>query len=189
MMTECYSYMTYIFLSGFVRSTISHHSCNGQCHTKIKSTFFFRKMDLVFYWVCICMHLDTYKKQVVDRFFSNVLKSIIIFFHLHRLIRYLYPTDQQLRTLAGVPKEKPKRGKHSENGKVGDVFHIPRNLDIQLESAKVTALDIVHLKYYMEYQWLLDFSLYASIVYTLTEVSVLINHCSSNTLIPIYVCV
>lgn len=86
------------------------------------------------------------------------------------LTRYLYPTDQQLRTLAGVPKEKPKRGKHSENGKVGDVFHVPRNLDIQLESAQVTALDVVHLKYYTEYQWLLDFSLYATIVYILTEV-------------------
>ena len=87
------------------------------------------------------------------------------------MTRYLYPTDQQLRALAGVPKEKSKRGKHSENGKVGDVFHVPRNLDIQLESAKVTALDVVHLKYYTEYQWLLDFSLYAIIVYILTEVS------------------
>ncbi|EFN61355.1 Transmembrane protein 161B, partial [Camponotus floridanus] len=85
------------------------------------------------------------------------------------LIRYLYPTDQQLRALAGVPKEKPKRGKHSENGKVGDVFHVPRNLDIQLESAKVTMLDVVHLKYYAEYQWLLDFSVYTTIVYVLTE--------------------
>ncbi|KMQ87257.1 putative transmembrane protein 161b [Lasius niger] len=86
------------------------------------------------------------------------------------LTRYLYPTDQQLRALAGVPKEKPKRGKHSENGKVGDVFHVPRNLDIQLESAQVTALDVVHLKYYTEFQWLLDFSLYATIVYIMTEV-------------------
>lgn len=86
------------------------------------------------------------------------------------LTRYLHPTDQQLRTLAGVPREKPKKGKHSENGKVADVFHVPRNLDIQLESAKVTMLDVVHLKYYTEFQWLLDFSLYAIIVYILTEV-------------------
>ncbi|XP_020288967.1 transmembrane protein 161B isoform X2 [Pseudomyrmex gracilis] len=85
------------------------------------------------------------------------------------LKRYQYPTDQQLRTLAGVPKEKPKKGKHSENGKVGDVFHVPRNLDIKLESAKITALDVIHLKYYTEYQWLLDFSVYAVIVYILTE--------------------
>ena len=96
-----------------------------------------------------------------------------MFFCLHRLTRYLYPTDQQLRALAGVPKEKPKRGKHNENGKVGDVFHVPRNLDIKLESAKITIVDVVNLKYYTEYQWLLDFSVYAIIVYILTEVSTL----------------
>ncbi|XP_053976884.1 transmembrane protein 161B [Hylaeus anthracinus] len=86
------------------------------------------------------------------------------------LTRYLYPTDQQLRALVGVPKEKPKKNKHTENGKVGDVFHVPRNLDITLESAKITTLDVVHLKYYTEYQWLLDFSVYATAVYIMTEV-------------------
>lgn len=87
------------------------------------------------------------------------------------MIRYLHPTDQQLRALAGIPKEKPKKGKHNENGKVADVFHVPRNLDIKLESTKVTVYDVVHLKYYIEFQWLLDFSLYATIVYVLTEVN------------------
>ncbi|XP_046740679.1 transmembrane protein 161B isoform X1 [Diprion similis] len=86
------------------------------------------------------------------------------------LIRYLYPTDQELRMLAGVPKEKPKKGKHAENGKTPDVFHVPRNLEISLESAKVSSLDVIHLKFYTEFQWLLDFSLYASLVYILTEV-------------------
>lgn len=42
---------------------------------------------------------------------------------------------------------------------------------MQLETAKVTALDVVHLKFYSEYQWLLDFAVYASVVYILTEVS------------------
>ncbi|OAD53283.1 hypothetical protein WN48_10592, partial [Eufriesea mexicana] len=86
------------------------------------------------------------------------------------LTGYLYPTDQQLRILAGLPKEKSKKGKHTENGKVRDVFHVPRNLDITLESTKVTTLDVVHLKYYTEYQWLLDFSIYATAVYIMTEV-------------------
>lgn len=103
-----------------------------------------------------------------------------------RLKRYQYPTDQQLRTLAGVPKEKPKKGKHSENGKVGDVFHVPRNLDIKLESAKITALDVIHLKYYTEYQWLLDFSVYAVIVYILTEVGVVFITILLNTQMFIY---
>ncbi|XP_012283335.1 transmembrane protein 161B [Orussus abietinus] len=86
------------------------------------------------------------------------------------LTRYLYPTDSELRTLAGVPKEKPKKGKHAENGRIGDVFQVPRSLDVTLQSTKLTPLDVVHLKFYLEYQWLLDFSVYAVIVYILTEI-------------------
>lgn len=82
----------------------------------------------------------------------------------------MYPTDQELKTLAGIPKEKPKKGKHTENGQIGDVFHIPRNLDITLEKAEITKFDVVHLKFYNEYQWLLDFSIYATAVYIITEV-------------------
>lgn len=52
-----------------------------------------------------------------------------------RLVRYLYPTDDELRLLAGVPKDKGKGKKgsrHIENGKSCDTFHVPRNLDIQV---------------------------------------------------------
>ncbi|XP_034940664.1 transmembrane protein 161B [Chelonus insularis] len=86
------------------------------------------------------------------------------------LTRYLYPTDQQLKLLAGIPKEKPKKGKHQENGRTPQTFHVPRNLDITLENAQVTHLDVVHLKYYSEFQWLVDFSVYAALTYVLTEV-------------------
>ncbi|XP_015439394.1 PREDICTED: transmembrane protein 161B [Dufourea novaeangliae] len=114
---------------------------------------------------------------VITLIMVSVIQKLTPHFSLARwilcstgLTRYLYPTDQQLRTLAGVPKDKPKKGKHTENGKVGDVFQVPRNLDITLESAKITTLDVVHLKYYTEYQWLLDFSVYAAAVYAITEV-------------------
>ena len=40
----------------------------------------------------------------------------------------------------------------------------------QLETSKVTASDIVHLRYYFEYQWLVDFALYAATVFTISEV-------------------
>ncbi|XP_076240581.1 transmembrane protein 161-like emei [Calliopsis andreniformis] len=114
---------------------------------------------------------------VITLIMVSVIQKLTPHFSLARwilcstgLTRYLYPTDQQLRILAGVPKEKPKKGKHIENGKVGDVFHVPRNLDITLDSAKITTMDVVHLKYYTEYQWLLDFSVYAGAVYVLTEI-------------------
>ncbi|XP_011313062.1 transmembrane protein 161B [Fopius arisanus] len=86
------------------------------------------------------------------------------------LSRFLYPTDQELKSLAGIPKEKPKKGRHMENGKTPETFHVPRNLDLTLETAQVSQLDVVHLKYYSEFQWLLDFSVYAAITYALTEI-------------------
>lgn len=89
------------------------------------------------------------------------------------LIRYLYPTDNELRQLANIPKDKSKSkkgGKHQANGHQPESFHVPRNLNLQLETAKVTRLDVVHLRYYVEYQWLVDFALYSIIVYIITEV-------------------
>lgn len=91
------------------------------------------------------------------------------------LIRYLHPTDDELKTLSGVPKEKGGKNKggkgrngHTENAST--TFHIPRNLDVTLETAKITSYDVVHLRYFTEYQWLIDFSVYAIVVYIISEV-------------------
>ncbi|XP_013187407.1 transmembrane protein 161B [Amyelois transitella] len=88
------------------------------------------------------------------------------------LYRYLYPDNHELKALAGVPKDKlkgKKGGKSEANGKP-ETFHVPRSLDIQLETAPVTPLDVVHLRFYTEYLWIVDFSLYTSIVYIMSEV-------------------
>ena len=63
--------------------------------------------------------------------------------------------------------------KGNKNGDAGTNghFNVPRNIDIQLETAKVSKADICQLRFYAEYQWLVDFALYALLVYTLTEVS------------------
>uniref|UniRef100_A0A8D8PRA7 Transmembrane protein 161B n=1 Tax=Cacopsylla melanoneura TaxID=428564 RepID=A0A8D8PRA7_9HEMI len=101
------------------------------------------------------------------------------------LIRYLYPSNDELRQLAGVPKEKTKSKrnnkdkKYDRNGVGGggeqfsqtkETFHVPKNINLELQSAKITSLDVVHLRYYPEYQWLLDYALYSLVVYILTEV-------------------
>ncbi|KAG5872470.1 hypothetical protein JTB14_010608 [Gonioctena quinquepunctata] len=90
------------------------------------------------------------------------------------LVRYLYPTDSELRQLANIPKEKSKAKKNPKlqsNGKANtDSFHIPRSLDIKLDTVKIMNLDVIHLRYYTEYQWLVDFSVYAIIVYAMTEI-------------------
>ena len=64
------------------------------------------------------------------------------------------------------------RFKGHKNGDAGTNghFNVPRNIDLQLETSRVTKLDIVQLRFYAEYQWLVDFAIYALIVYALTEV-------------------
>lgn len=92
------------------------------------------------------------------------------------LYRYLYPTDSELKALTGKDKTKGRKGgKHESNGKK-DTFHVPRNLEINLEKAPVTALDVVHLRFYTEYYWIVDFSLYTALVYVLSEVSYNFTH-------------
>ncbi|XP_068143129.1 LOW QUALITY PROTEIN: transmembrane protein 161B [Drosophila tropicalis] len=91
------------------------------------------------------------------------------------LYRYLHPTDDELRTKGGVPKEKLSKGKHKQhqNGGVSPnsgQFHVPRSIEVELETTPVQERDVVHLRYFTEYQWLVDFSVYAGIVYVCSEV-------------------
>lgn len=87
-------------------------------------------------------------------------------------------TKYKFSALSGVPKTKGKRHADHRGGAAAaaaaaekaNTFHVPRNLELSLETAPVSPLDLVHLRYYTEYQWLVDFSLYTGIVYTLSEV-------------------
>lgn len=93
---------------------------------------------------------------------------------------YLHPTDEQLRSLAGIPKDKGKKGKgggkgNNKGGGGGTAeddgtFTVPRSLDLTLETSCMVPGEVMQLKFYTEYQWLLDFSLCAAVVYIITEV-------------------
>lgn len=90
------------------------------------------------------------------------------------LIRYMYPTNEELRQLANIRKEKSKSKRNSKplgNGKSStETFHIPRSLDVKLETTQITNFDIMYLRFYTEYQWLIDFAMYSGFVYIITEV-------------------
>ncbi|XP_055925695.1 transmembrane protein 161B-like [Argiope bruennichi] len=117
---------------------------------------------------------------VVTMVMASVLQKISAHFSVarwllsYRLTRYLHPTDEELLSVAGLQRnpEKPK-GKKGKNRKedAGDSeFMVPKNIDLQLDVAPVQPNDMIQLHYYSEYQWLLDFSLCALIVYVVTEV-------------------
>lgn len=146
---------------GSSRSSACYYVNCGEHYSKIKPPFFFRKMDVMLNRVSSWSLLIN-AKIVVKNYPTNLSS---------RLIRHLYPTDQELKNLAGIPREKGKKGKNSDHEKTNETFHVPRNLDVTLETAKVSPLDVVHLKFYSDFQWLFDFSVYAIIVYLSTEVS------------------
>jgi len=93
------------------------------------------------------------------------------------LVHYLHPSDYELRKLAGHPQPKPKsadsKGKNKKKknkDKDDNNFTVPRNLDFQLDSAKVMPYDVLQLKFYSEFQWLVDYSVFVLFVYAVTEV-------------------
>nr|SVE76939.1 EOG090X04CK [Daphnia lumholtzi]SVE78164.1 EOG090X04CK [Daphnia lumholtzi] len=98
------------------------------------------------------------------------------------LVYYLHPTDAELRKLAGIPQPKPKpkpkegenkRGKNKrkwEEPVEDKTFTVPRNLELQLETAKIFPKDVLQLKFFTEFVWLVDYSVFVLVVYFITEV-------------------
>ncbi|KAG8182232.1 hypothetical protein JTE90_024165 [Oedothorax gibbosus] len=117
---------------------------------------------------------------VVTMVMASVLQKISAHFSVarwllsYRLIRYLHPSDEELLIVAGLQrnpdKPKGKKGKNRKEDKDESEFMVPKNLELQLDVAAVQPSDMIQLHYYSEYQWLLDFSICALIVYTITEV-------------------
>lgn len=117
----------------------------------------------------------------------KISSSIII-----RLIRYLQPTEQQIkRGVAALANERKahhedKNAKQSKlktnkqssfRGKRGrsdksktDENLVPKKLALTLEAERVNPLDLMQLNFYKEYHWLIDFALYATIVYIASEI-------------------
>eukprot|EP00112_Aurelia_sp_Birch-Aquarium-sp1_P013452 Seg2856.1 transcript_id=Seg2856.1/GoldUCD/mRNA.D3Y31 product="Transmembrane protein 161B" protein_id=Seg2856.1/GoldUCD/D3Y31 len=101
------------------------------------------------------------------------------------LYRYLYPTNDTLKALAGKIPPKPTKGKrnidsrkHPANGKQTtkpgiETFTIPCNLDITLEKVKIEEIDLYTQHRYHDYRWLIDISLCAFVVYSCVEIAVL----------------
>ncbi|XP_048353104.1 transmembrane protein 161A [Sphaerodactylus townsendi] len=83
-----------------------------------------------------------------------------------RLFRYRHPTEEELFTLAGKQKPKARR----ERGVIDDKpLSVPRDIDLQLESSPITPVDALVLRYFLEYQWYVDFAVYSTCIYLFTE--------------------
>ena len=60
----------------------------------------------------------------------------------------------------------PKRG---PDGSVDNSFTVPKNIELDLRQRVIEPFNVVVLRFYSEYRWLVDFAVVAFFVYFLTE--------------------
>ncbi|XP_072272281.1 transmembrane protein 161B [Pyxicephalus adspersus] len=115
---------------------------------------------------------------VVTMVMASVLQKIIPHYSLARwllcngsLCWFQHPTEEELRTLAGKQQLKGKGKKDRKyNGHIENKpLTIPKDIDLHLETRTVTEVDTLALHYFPEYQWLVDFTVAATVVYLITE--------------------
>ncbi|NWH85994.1 T161A protein, partial [Aegithalos caudatus] len=85
------------------------------------------------------------------------------------LYRYKHPTDEELCALAGKQRPKGRRDRRTNGVTEDKPLSVPRDIDLQLDTSPITAVDALVLRYFLEYQWFVDFAVYASAVYVFSE--------------------
>ncbi|NXV00073.1 T161A protein, partial [Cettia cetti] len=85
------------------------------------------------------------------------------------LYRYKHPTDEELCILAGKQRPRSRRDRRTNGVTEDKPLSVPRDIDLQLHTSPITAVDALVLRYFLEYQWFVDFAVYASAVYVFSE--------------------
>ncbi|XP_040842146.1 transmembrane protein 161A [Ochotona curzoniae] len=86
------------------------------------------------------------------------------------LFRYKHPSEEELRALAGKARPKGRRERWASNGLSEEKpLSVPRDAPLQLETCPLTAVDALVLRFFLEYQWFVDFAVYSGGVYVFTE--------------------
>uniref|UniRef100_A0A673VKJ0 Transmembrane protein 161B n=1 Tax=Suricata suricatta TaxID=37032 RepID=A0A673VKJ0_SURSU len=115
---------------------------------------------------------------VVTMVMASIMQKIIPHYSLARWLLcngslrwYQHPTEEELRILAGKQQKGKSRKDRKYNGHIENKpLTIPKDIDLHLETKSVTEVDTLALHYFPEYQWLVDFTVAATVVYLVTEV-------------------
>ncbi|XP_039723889.1 transmembrane protein 161A isoform X3 [Pteropus medius] len=85
------------------------------------------------------------------------------------LFRYKHPSEEELRALAGKQRPRGRRERWANGYSEEKPLCVPRDAPFQLETCPLTAVDALVLRFFLEYQWFVDFAVYAGGVYLFTE--------------------
>ncbi|XP_063051340.1 transmembrane protein 161B [Engraulis encrasicolus] len=115
---------------------------------------------------------------VVTMVMASVIQKVIPHYSLARWLLcsgglrwYQHPSDDELRSLAGKLQKGGKSKKDRKyNGHIDNKpMTIPKDIDLQLETKCIAEVDTLALHYFPEFQWLVDFTVAATVVYLITE--------------------
>lgn len=84
------------------------------------------------------------------------------------LFRFKHPSEGELCALAGKQMPKQNRRDRRQNGE-SKPLTVPKDIDLHLEKAPVNVIDALVLRFFLEYQWLVDFAVYAMGIFLFTE--------------------
>ncbi|XP_047443658.1 transmembrane protein 161A [Mugil cephalus] len=84
------------------------------------------------------------------------------------LFRFKHPSEGELCALAGKQMPKQNRRDRRQNGE-NKPLTVPRDIDLHLDKAPVNVIDALVLRFFLEYQWLVDFAVYAMGIFLFTE--------------------
>ncbi|XP_027720126.1 transmembrane protein 161B isoform X1 [Vombatus ursinus] len=115
---------------------------------------------------------------VVTMVMASVMQKILPHYSLARWLLcngslrwYQHPTEEELRLLAGKQQRGKSKKDRKYNGHIeSKPLTIPKDIDLHLETKPITEVDTLALHYFPEYQWLVDFTVAATVVYLVTEV-------------------
>ncbi|XP_069445105.1 transmembrane protein 161A isoform X5 [Ovis canadensis] len=85
------------------------------------------------------------------------------------LFRYKHPSEEELRALAGKQKPRGRKERRASGCIEEKPLSVPRDAPFQLETCPLTAVDALVLRFFLEYQWFVDFAVYSGGVYLFTE--------------------
>lgn len=132
---------------------------------------------------------------VVTMVMASVIQKIIPHYSFARWLLcsgslrwYQHPTEDELRSLAGKQKGQ-KRKDRKYNGHIDNKpVTVPKDIDLQLETKCITEVDTLALHYFPEFQWLVDFTVAATVVYLITELYYSVTQASGEMNISVVWC-
>ncbi|XP_059846941.1 transmembrane protein 161A isoform X1 [Hypanus sabinus] len=113
---------------------------------------------------------------VVSLLMASLMQRLVPHYSIGRwllcngsLFRFKHPSDDELRALAGKQKPRLRRDRRQNGVTENKPEMVPKDIKLSLEATPIKPLDALVLRYFLDYQWLVDFVMYATLVYMFTE--------------------